>query len=98
MRQVNILEVPSCCLSGITADRLTEKRQFESVAMAVCGFQIPCVVPPLCLEVGMIEIVSREFEAIARHRGAVLCGEGAEKKERHCEGCQPTLHGQPQAD
>ena len=40
MREVNIFDVPGCSLSGIAADGLAEKCQFESVAMAVCGFQI----------------------------------------------------------
>src|SRR5580692_1924989 len=62
MRQVNVLHIPSCSLSRITADGLTKKSQFESVMVAVCRFQISGVVPPLRLKIGMIEIISWEFE------------------------------------
>jgi hypothetical protein len=66
MREVDIPYVPGCGWRRVTADGLAEKSQLESVAMAVCGFQIPRVVPPFSLKVGVIEIVSREFESIAR--------------------------------
>src|SRR5208282_1709432 len=46
MCQVNVLDVPRCSLRRITAYRLAEKRQFESVAMAVRRFQISGVIPP----------------------------------------------------
>src|SRR5580692_9954372 len=98
MSQVNILDVPSCHSSRITGDRLPKKCQFESVTMAVDGFQIPSVVPPLRLKVGVIEIVSGKFETIAGDCGAILRGEWREKQERGGQGCEPTLHGQPRAD
>src|ERR1700676_2148557 len=98
MGQVNILEVPSCCFSRITADGLAEKSQFEPVAMASCGFQITRVVPPLRLKVRMIEIIPGEFESIAGDRCAVLRRERVENQKCRCEDGQPTPHGPPRAD
>src|SRR5580765_8104789 len=98
MREVEIFHIPDGSMSRITADRLAEKRQFESVTMATRGFQIPRVVPPFRLKVRVIVIVSREFESITGHRRAVLRGQRVENQKRRSQGGELTLHGQPQAD
>src|SRR6266849_8286417 len=72
MRDVKILYVPRGGFYGIAADRLPEKRQFESKLAATGGFHVAGVIPPLGLKIRMAEIIAREFEAVTGQGGAVL--------------------------
>ena len=67
MRQIEIANIPDGWLSaGIAIDALAEKRQLEAEAMAVGGLEIAGVIPPLGLEIGMIEMIAREIDSDSR--------------------------------
>ena len=85
MGEVEIADVPSGILNGISGDGLAEKSEFESEAMAVGGLEIARVIPPLGLKIRMTEMIAGKFETIAGKRCVVLPRQRLREEESYEE-------------
>jgi hypothetical protein len=65
MCKIEIANIPCGGFRRIAVDGLPEKRELESEATTAGRFEIAGVIPPLSLEIRMIEMIAGEFEVIA---------------------------------
>src|SRR5260370_8965939 len=96
MREINVMHIPRAAFCSIfrhIADHtVPEKREFEAEAMAICGFQVAGVIPPLGLKLGMAEMVTRKYVAIPWKSLSVLRGERLQKQKSNEQAGSATQH------
>jgi hypothetical protein len=61
--------IPSGIFRGIAIGSFSKKGEFKSEAATIFRLEIPGVVPPFGLKVGMTKMIAREFIVVARKSG-----------------------------
>ena len=97
-----MVHIPSVFGRRRALDGDPEERQFEAETAACLVLQVARVVPPFGAELGMLEMIARELEAVARLgrlEGAQPQGRGQRQDgpaARHSS-CSPSLGSQDAA-
>ena len=65
VREVEILRVPGGVFCGVAREGLAEEGEFEAETVTVRRLEIAGVIPPLGLEIRVIEMVAGEGIAVA---------------------------------
>src|ERR1700682_1704858 len=96
MCEIHIMHIPRATFCSIfrhiAGHTVPEKREFEAEAMAICGFQVASVIPPLRLKLGMAEMVTRKYVAIPWKSRSVLRGERLQKQKSNEQAGNATQH------
>src|SRR6516164_438852 len=95
MRQVNVSGIPGRRFRGVTANALAEESQLKPEVVPISAGDVPGVIPPFRLIIGVIEVVARKLVMVTRQRSL----EFSETRRNHEHpGNHAILHEQPRAD
>src|SRR6516162_1835780 len=98
MRQVNVSGIPGRRFRGVTANALAEESELKPEVVPISAGDVPGVIPPFRLIIGVIEVVARKLVVVTRQRGLELSETRADRRNREHPGYDSTLHEQPRAD